>query len=164
MLQCLGAGKKAAQVEHAPIGAEPYVDTLVQVFFGFPEHHAEEDCEQSRRQHTALLYAVPDGERVGELAVVPHLSLLANVELLQDGKELRRTPELAENPPQTLSADSIERLRQVHEGCVQSHILFSALLLDLTKVEDHVCSSAVGTKSALAFWEDLFCDGWYQSV
>ena len=79
LLQCLGAGKKSAQVEHAPIGAEPYVDTLVQVFFGFPEHHAEEHCEQSRRQHTALLYAVLDGERVGELAVVLHLSLLANV-------------------------------------------------------------------------------------
>ena len=67
------------------------------------------------------------------------------MELLQDGKESRRTPELSENPPQTLSAGSIERLRQVHEGCAQGHILFSALLLDLTKDEDHVCSSAVGT-------------------
>ena len=36
------------QVEDTSIGAELYVDALVQIFLGFSKHHAEEDREESR--------------------------------------------------------------------------------------------------------------------
>ena len=40
---------------------------------------------------------------------------------------------------ETLSADKIKRLSEVNESDIQRLLLFSALVLELVKGEDHVC-------------------------
>ena len=39
---------------------------------------------------------------------------------------------------ETVSADKIKRLCEVNQRDIQGHLLFSALLLELAKGEDHV--------------------------
>ena len=49
------------------------------------------------------------------------------MELLDDGEELWRTSWLAKDLPEAVLADHIIGLGQIDKGCIQAHILFSAL-------------------------------------
>ena len=50
----------------------------------FSKHHDARDCKKCWCEDITLLYTILNGERVGELPVVLHLTLLACVELLRD--------------------------------------------------------------------------------
>lgn len=68
--------------------AFPDVDTFSQFFLSLSQHHAEEDGKECRRQHAALFHAVSNEEGVRKAAAMFDWTLLAFMELLNDGEAL----------------------------------------------------------------------------
>ena len=58
-----------------------------------------------------------------------------------------------QNTRKSVSAHGVKSLPQVREGCVKTHVLLPALLLNLAKYEDHICNSPVDARIALTFWK-----------
>ena len=75
-------------MEDTPIGSEPDVDAFSQLFLGLFQHHTKEDGEECGHQHAALFHTISNFEGVGEIPTVCDLTLLAFLELLDDGEEL----------------------------------------------------------------------------
>ena len=78
----------AMEIEDTSIGSEPDVDTFAQFFLSLSQHHAEEDGIECRRQHAALFHAVSNEEGVRKAAAMFDWTLLAFMELLNDGEAL----------------------------------------------------------------------------
>ena len=87
LLSRLSSGEEAAEIEDTSIGSEPDIDAFGQFFLSLSRHHAEEDGKECKRQHAAPFHDVSNGEGVREVAAM-FLSLLAFMELLNDGEEL----------------------------------------------------------------------------
>ena len=54
--------------------------------------------------------------------------------------------------PQSLSAHCVKRFGQVHKRYIQSFVLLSEFLLEVSEDEHHVCSAPFGTEPTLGFW------------
>ena len=67
-----------------------------------------------------------------------HLTLLTFKELAEDGEKFLGTAKVHQDFPQSITADSIKGLGQVYESYIETHVLFSAVLLYLPQHEDHV--------------------------
>ena len=98
------------------------------------QQHGKEDPEESWPKDTTLF----DVEGLRGAAVELHGPLHVAVEGLNQALQLGWTANLGQDLEEALSADKVERLREVDESDVQGHLLFSALLLKLAKGEDHV--------------------------
>ena len=122
--------------------------------FCFTEHDVEEDGEQCGGQNAPLLGAVGDGEAVRQRPIVLNLTLLTFMELAEDEEKFWGTAKARQDFPQSITADSINGLGQVHES---HHDLFSAFLLYLPQHEDHVYGPFVGPEPTLAFWLVSLC-------
>ena len=78
--------------------------------------------------------------------------------------EFRWAAKRPENGPQCFSIDRVECFGQVDKDRVETHILLSAFLSDLSDCEDHVSCAAVTAKSTLGLGEILLSNRWNQSV
>ena len=89
------------------------VDAVWQVLFCFTEHDAEEDGEQCGGQNASLLDAVRDGIAVRQRPIVLHLTLLAFMELAENGEIFGGTNKARQDFLQSITAD--ERRLQLWE-------------------------------------------------
>ena len=78
--------------------------------------------------------------------------------------EFHWAAKLPEDGPQCFSIDHVECFGLVDKDRVETHILLSAILLDLSDCEDHVNCTAVTAKSSLGLGEILLSNRWNQSV
>ena len=102
------------------------------------QQHGKEDPEESWRKDTTLFDPTADVEGLRAAAVELYGPLNVAVEGLNQALQLGWAANLGQDLEEALSADKVERLREVDESDVQGHLLFSALLLKLAKGEDHV--------------------------
>ena len=65
--------------------------------------------------------------------------------------------DLTEDLEEAVSAYEVESLGEVDKRDVQGHMLFSTLLLELAKGEDHIHRRTFGTEAALRLGIDAFC-------
>ena len=56
------------------------------------------------------------------------------------------------NHLESLSAHCVKRFGQVHKRYIQSFVLLTAFLLELSEDEHHVCGAPVGSEPTLSFW------------
>ena len=82
------------------------------------EHDVEEDGEQCWGWDTPLLDAVGDGEAARQRPIVLYLTLLTFMELSESGEKFGGTAKARQDFPQSITADSIKGLGQVHESCI----------------------------------------------
>ena len=108
-------------------------------------------------QKATLLDAVGDGETARQRPIVLHLALLTFTQLVEDGEKLGGTAKARQDFPQSIKADSIKRLGQEYESCIQTNVLLSAFLLYLPQHVDHVYSPSTGPEPTLAFWYVFLC-------
>jgi len=103
------------EIEQTAVKAAADVDSLViiKVFCGLPEHHAEDDAEQSWCQVTTLFHAVGDGKGFREVAVQCDLSALVFVQLSDHAEEFGWAIETLQDQPESLPAHSVERFGHV---------------------------------------------------
>ena len=78
--------------------------------------------------------------------------------------EFRWAAKLPEDGSQCFSIDRVECFGKFDKDRVETHILLSAFLLDLSDCEDHVSCTAVKAKSTLGLEEILLSNSWNQSV
>ena len=102
------------------------------------QKHDEEDYEESWREDTTLFDPAADVEGLRGAAVELYGPLHVAVEGLNQALQLGWAANLGQDSEEALSADKVERLREIDESDVQGHLLFPALLLKLAKGEDHV--------------------------
>ena len=77
LLYGFGVGEQPPKVEKTAVWVETDIDSVLDLLFCFPQHHAEEEREEGGCKHTALLYTVGNGETVRESTVLLHLTPLA---------------------------------------------------------------------------------------
>lgn len=102
------------------------------------QKQSEEDPEESWNEDATLFNHAADVEGLGGAAVELHGPLHVAVEGFNQALQLGWAANLGQDFEEALSADEVERLGQINESDVQGHLLFSALLLELTEGEDHV--------------------------
>ena len=90
-----------------------------------------------------------DTGKGSDTAVFHYASHHAIMERSDDADKLWWTAKLGQNGPQALTTDGIKRLRQVHKQDVEVLVLFTALLLQLAKSEDHVDCSPIAPEATL---------------
>ena len=79
------------KVEETAVCSKTDVNAIWQDLFCLTEHDAKEDREQCRGQDASLLDAVGDGEAAQQRPTVLHLTLLAFMELVEDGEKFGGT-------------------------------------------------------------------------
>ena len=111
---------QSPEIEQTAVKAGAAVDSLViiKVFCGLPEHHAEEDAEQSWFQDTTLFHAVGDGKGFREVAVQCDVSALVFVQLTVHAEEFGGATETFQDQPESLPSHSVERFGQVDKRYV----------------------------------------------
>ena len=82
--------------------------------------------------------AAADVRGPGGAAVELHCTFHVCVEGFNHALQFWWAANLWKDLKETVSADKIKRLCEVNESDIQGHLLFSALLLELAKGEDHV--------------------------
>ena len=82
--------------------------------------------------------AATDVKGPGGAAVELHCPFRVRVEGFDHALQLWWAPNLWKDLEETVSADKIKCLCEVNESDIQGYLLFSALLLDLAKEEDHI--------------------------
>ena len=85
------ACEETPKVEETAVCSETDVDDVWQVLFCLTEHDGEEDGEQCVGQKASLLDSVGDGEGARQRPIVLHLTLLAFMELAEDGEKFGET-------------------------------------------------------------------------
>ena len=153
LLKCFCVGLQSPDVKQAAIEivAGVYSTVIIKGFYDLFRNHAEKDAEQSRYQNTTLFHAVDDGGS-REAAVQPNLAALVFVQLDNHVEKLWWAVKGLHDHPQSLSAHCIKHFGQVHKRYVQSFVLLSAFLLELSEDEHHVCGAPVGSEPTLSFW------------
>lgn len=96
------------------------------------QKHGEEDPKESWREDTTLFDPAADVEGLRSVAVELHSALHVAVEGLNQALQLGWAANLGQDSQEALSADKVERLREIDE----SYVLFPALLLKLVKGEE----------------------------
>lgn len=102
LLSCLGSGEEATEIEDISISSEPDVDAFGKFFLNHSQQHVEGDGKECRCQYAALFHAVSNGEGVRKVAAIFDLTLLAFMELLNDGRNFggqTRLSRIFQRPP-----------------------------------------------------------------
>ena len=84
------AREETPKVEQTAVYSEVLVDAVWQVLC-LKEHDAEEDGEQCGGQDASLFDVVGDGKSDRQRPIVLHLTLLAFMELAEDGEKFGET-------------------------------------------------------------------------
>ena len=71
------------------------------------------------------------------------------METFYEGQDPIWTSEALQDPPEQLPRDTIECLREVNEGHIQSDVLFPTLLLELPGNEDLIAGSFARPETTL---------------
>ena len=93
--------------------------------------------------------ATADVKGPGGAAVELHCPSHVCVEGFDHALQFGWAASLWKDLEETVSADKIKRLCEVNENDIQGHLLFSALLLELAKGEDHVYCLPSSSEAAL---------------
>ena len=68
------------------------------------------------------------------------------------------TTELLQQLEQALPTQKVKCVGELDEGDVKRHLMYMALLLQLSNGEDHVHCGSIASEAALGFWVDAVCE------
>jgi len=102
------------------------------------DKHGKEGPQEGWHEDTTLFDPAADVEGLQGAAIELHGPLHVAVEGLNQGLQLGWAANLGQDSEEALSANKVEHLCEIDESDIQGHLLFLALLLELTKGEDYV--------------------------
>ena len=107
---------QTSQVEQLPVRSLSDPDASVAISGCICQHSREHQAEQCRGKDTTLRDTAGDWEGFYRLTIIKNSGLHALIKLANDGDEFVGAAKLAQDFPQSVSADCVESIGEIHKG------------------------------------------------